>query len=129
MSDVFECKIKSRSKIDKDIPRSEQGWWADVCYGKTLKLRKARESDLKRCIGCQGKDHTDYFCELPEDGSLIHKNAIESISIDPDFVLKRDYKQLDEAYGCYRALAENFIKHHGLEDEWSDELSYAYQDS
>ncbi|ABO59840.1 hypothetical protein BSFA1_80710 (plasmid) [Burkholderia sp. SFA1] len=78
---IFRAKLKSRREMERDIPRNALGWWHDVCPGKTLYLRDATERDLARCIRNPGTsiEPTDYWCELPEDGSLVNKLAIKSL--------------------------------------------------
>ncbi len=76
---VYRCKIKSRKQIDKEIPREQQGWWADVSAGQTLLLRQAVQSDLDRCTlgGKRSKNPDDYMCETHTSGSLVSKIALE----------------------------------------------------
>ena len=75
---IYTAKLKTRAQIYKEIPRHLQGWWADVCPGKTLMLRDASASDLARCSRNAGSSTNpeDYLCELPMDGSLVSKAAI-----------------------------------------------------
>ena len=76
---VYRCKIKSRKQIDKEIPREQQGWWADIAAGQKLLLRQAVQSDLDRCTlgGKRSRDPADYMCETQTNGSLVSKVALE----------------------------------------------------
>ena len=76
---TYRCKIKSRKQIDKEIPRDQQGWWADVAAGQKLLLRPAVQADIDRChLGpCRSKNPDDYMCETQTDGSLVSKIALE----------------------------------------------------
>lgn len=76
---VYRCKIKSRKQIDKEIPREQQGWWADVAAGQKLLLRQAVQSDIDRCTlgGKRSRNPGDYMCETHTNGSLVSKVALE----------------------------------------------------
>ena len=76
---VYRCKIKSKKQIDKEIPREQQGWWADVAAGQKLLLRQAVQSDLDRCTlgGKRSMNPADYMCETENHGSLVSKVALE----------------------------------------------------
>lgn len=76
---VYRCKIKSRKQIDKEIPREQQGWWADVAAGQKLLLRQAVQSDIDRCTlgGKRSRNPDDYMCETQTNGSLVSKIALE----------------------------------------------------
>ena len=76
---VYRCKIKSKKQIDKEIPREQQGWWADVAAGQKLLLRQAVQSDLDRCTlgGKRSRNPADYMCETENHGSLVSKVALE----------------------------------------------------
>ena len=76
---VYRCKIKSKKQIDKEIPREQQGWWADVAAGQKLLLRQAVQSDLDRCTlgGKRSRNPADYMCETQTNGSLVSKVALE----------------------------------------------------
>ena len=76
---VYRCKIKSKKQIDKEIPREQQGWWADVAAGQKLLLRQAVPSDLDRCTlgGKRSMNPADYMCETQTNGSLVSKVALE----------------------------------------------------
>ena len=76
---TYRCKIKSRKQIDKEIPRDQQGWWADVAAGQKLLLRPAVQADIDRChLGpCRSKNPDDYMCETQTNGSLVSKIALE----------------------------------------------------
>lgn len=76
---VYRCKIKSRKQIDREIPREQQGWWADVAAGQKLLLRQAVQSDLDRCTlgGKRSRNPADYMCETHTNGSLVSKVALE----------------------------------------------------
>lgn len=76
---VYRCKIKNRRQIMKEIPREQQGWWADVAAGQVLNLRQATQADLDRCnLGApRSRDPQDYMCETFERGSLVSKAALE----------------------------------------------------
>lgn len=76
---VYRCKIKSTKQIDKEIPREQQGWWADIAAGQKLLLRQAVQSDLDRCNlgGKRSRNPADYMCETQTNGSLVSKVALE----------------------------------------------------
>lgn len=76
---TYRCKIKSRKQIDKEIPRDQQGWWADVAAGQKLLLRPAVQADIDRChLGPRrSKNPDDYMCETQTNGSLVSKIALE----------------------------------------------------
>ena len=76
---TYRCKIKSRKQIDKEIPKDQQGWWAEVAAGKKLLLRPAVQADIDRChLGpCRSKNPDDYMCETQTNGSLVSKIALE----------------------------------------------------
>ncbi|MFM0226137.1 hypothetical protein [Paraburkholderia dipogonis] len=76
---IHTAKLKTRRQMEKDIPRHLLGWWHDVCPGQTLTMRDATASDLARCIRNKeaSSDPADYLCELPADGSLVSKAAIQ----------------------------------------------------
>ena len=78
---TFTALIKQRRRIEREVPRRTQGWWADVCPGKTLQLRAASAVDIARCFIREGesRDPTDYLCELPADGALVHRSAISRL--------------------------------------------------
>jgi hypothetical protein len=67
-----------KRRIDREIPRENQGWWADVCPGKTLVVRDATEADIARCIIREGRSRNpnDYVCEDFDGGCLIPHEAI-----------------------------------------------------
>jgi hypothetical protein len=75
---VYRCKIKSKPQIRKEIPRENQGWWADVSAGQTLYLRQAVQTDIARCIlnEADSKNPEDYMCETFTGGALVAKYAI-----------------------------------------------------
>ena len=79
MAQVYHCKIKSRKKIDREIPREKQGWWADISAGQLIRLRQATQADVDRCTlnGAHSKDPADYMCETHTNGSLVSKVALE----------------------------------------------------
>ena len=76
---TYRCKIKSRKQIDKEIPRDQQGWWADVAAGQKLLLRPAVQADIDRCHlgGRRSKNPDGYMCETQTNGSLVSKIALE----------------------------------------------------
>ena len=76
---VHHVKLKSRKEMEQTIPRERLGWWHDVCPGENLVLRDATVSDLARCNLRHGADRRpeNYLCELPESGSLVHRDAIK----------------------------------------------------
>lgn len=84
MSDLklYRAKLKTRARIMREIPREQQGWWADVCAGKTLELRDAAEADLDRCnLGpAAPRDPADYLCENIERGSLVRRIAVAELT-------------------------------------------------
>ncbi len=79
---TYTAKLKKRRRIDREIPREMQGWWSDVCPGKTLQLRDATEADIARCHLREGssRDPADYLCELPDDGSLVARFAVAKLT-------------------------------------------------
>lgn len=82
---VYRAKLKSRKRIMAEIPREQQGWWADVCPGETLELRDATESDLARCIIYEGqsRDPADYLCETFDRGALVKRIAVAKLTEIP----------------------------------------------
>ena len=79
LNQVYRCKIKSRSQINREIPREKQGWWADVSAGQKLLLRQAVQADIDRCSlnAAHSKNPADYMCETHTNGSLVSKIALE----------------------------------------------------
>jgi len=79
----YMCKLKSRNRIEAQIPRERWGWWADVCPGKSIWLRKATPADLLRCTLAEDDTRTaiSFMCELGEHGSLVSKEAIEYVEM------------------------------------------------
>ena len=79
---VYRAKLKSRKRIMAEIPREQQGWWADVSAGQTLELRDATPDDLARCIINEdnSRDPADYLCENFERGCLVKRIAIERMT-------------------------------------------------
>lgn len=79
---VHQVKLKTRKEMERTIPREKLGWWHDVCPGQRLTLRDATEADIARCTTRKGSstNPADYLCELPDDGSLVNKLAIASMS-------------------------------------------------
>lgn len=80
---LYRAKLKSRQQIMAEIPREQQGWWADVCPGETLTLRDATEYDLARCIINEGnsRDPADYLCENFERGALVKRIAVAELTL------------------------------------------------
>lgn len=87
MSDLklYRAKLKTRARIMREIPREQQGWWADVCAGKTLELRDATEADIERCnLGkAAPRDPSEYLCENIERGSLVRRIAVAELTEIP----------------------------------------------
>lgn len=55
---TYTAKLKTRAQIDREIPRERQGWWRDVCPGKTLfNLRDATAEDLAHRTPDTGDGH------------------------------------------------------------------------
>lgn len=83
---LYRAKLKSRKQIMAEIPREQQGWWADVCAGETLTLRDATAADVARCSINEGqsRDPADYLCEACERGSLVRRIAIKELTEIPD---------------------------------------------
>lgn len=81
---TYIAKLKQRRRINREIPRELQGWWADVCPGKTLQLRDATDEDIARCYLRNGssRDPDDYLCELPDDGWLVARFAVAKLIIN-----------------------------------------------
>lgn len=80
---TYRAKLKSRKQIMAEIPREQQGWWADVCPGQTLILRDAIQEDLERCIINEGqsRDPDDYLCETCNEGCLVRRIAVEKLEV------------------------------------------------
>lgn len=80
---VYLAKLKSRTEMERTIPRNDLGWWHDVSPGGTLVLRNATEADLARCTLREGtsRNPDDYLCETCEKGSLVNRKAVEWLSI------------------------------------------------
>ena len=78
---VFNCELKTRSEMERDIPTDLLGWWHDVCPGKTLKLRQANASDIARCWlrSSASRNPADYMVELQDRGCLVYKPAIKKM--------------------------------------------------
>lgn len=76
---IHQVKLKTRKEMERTIPRERWGWWHDVCPGQHMTLRDATAADLARCSLKSGSSMQpqDYLCELPEDGSLIHRDALQ----------------------------------------------------
>ena len=80
---IYLWKTTQRNRrmkqIDKEIPRDQQGWWADVAAGKKLLLRPAVQADIDRChLGPRrSKNPDDYMCETQTNGSLVSKIVLE----------------------------------------------------
>jgi hypothetical protein len=79
---TYRAKLKSRKRIMVEIPREQQGWWADVRPGQTLTLRDATESDIARCFINEGqsRDPADYLCETCDRGALVKRIAVETLT-------------------------------------------------
>jgi hypothetical protein len=80
---TYTAKLKTRAQIDREIPRERQGWWRDVCPGKTLfNLRDATAEDLARCIANEGssRNPADYLCENLEHGWLVSREAVAMLT-------------------------------------------------
>lgn len=80
---VYRAKLKSRKQIKAEIPREQQGWWADVCDGDTLELRDATDADLARCYISEGqtRDPADYLCETFKGGCLVKRIAVAKLTV------------------------------------------------
>ena len=85
---VYRCKIKSRKQIGKEIPREQQGWWADVAAGQKLLLRQAVQSDIDRCTlgGKRSRNPDDYMCETQTHAPLVPKVAPEYMNPEENVV-------------------------------------------
>ena len=79
---VYIAKLKTRKQIMAEIPREQQGWWADVAGGQTLELRDATEADLARCFINKGqsRDPADYLCETFDRGCLVKRIAVAELT-------------------------------------------------
>ena len=89
---TYTATIKSRARIDAEIPRERQGWWADVCPGKTLtNLRDATAADIARCclLPASSHDPADYLCENFDGGSLVNREAIAELTPNPQAQRRR----------------------------------------
>jgi len=80
---TYRAKLKSRKQIMAEIPREQQGWWADVAGGQTLILRDAWPEDLDRCFLNEkaSREPADYLCETFEGGCLVRRIAIEKLEV------------------------------------------------
>jgi len=80
---TYRAKLKSRKQIMAEIPREQQGWWADVAGGQTLILRDAIPDDLERCIINEGQSRNpdDYLCETFKGGCLVKRIAIAKLEV------------------------------------------------
>ena len=78
----YVATLKTRKEIEQTIPDDLWGWWKDVCPGETLTLRDATEADLARCVlgEDQSKHAKDYLCETFEQGSLVARIAVKSLT-------------------------------------------------
>ena len=76
---VYRCKIKSHEQIMLEIPREQQGWWADVAADQLIRLRQATHADVARCTLGPERSHNpdDYMCETFSSGALVSKAALE----------------------------------------------------
>lgn len=81
--ETYRAKLKSRKQIMAEIPREQQGWWADVAGGQTLILRDAWPEDLERCIINEGqsREPDDYLCETSYRGALVKRIAIAKLEV------------------------------------------------
>jgi len=84
----FRCKLKTRKRIEAEIPSNRWGWWKDVCPGKELILRRATASDVRRCHLSDGdkRGPNAFFCEIGEDGALVSKESIDYVKVPPDYI-------------------------------------------
>lgn len=82
MVNIHTVRLKSREEMGRTIPRELWGWWHDVCPGQSMVLRDATAADLARCRLPEGdtRGPADFLCELPDDGSLVSREAIEFCS-------------------------------------------------
>jgi hypothetical protein len=80
-ANVHMVRFKSRKDMERDIPRERWGWWIDVSAGQRMVLRDATPADVARCILRDGdtRGPDDFFCELPANGSLVSREAVESL--------------------------------------------------
>lgn len=78
---IYRAKLKSRAQIMREIPREQQGWWADVCPGRTLILRDATADDIARCFinDGQSRNPADYLCETGHRGALVSHIAVAKL--------------------------------------------------
>jgi hypothetical protein len=76
---IHQVKLKSRKEMDRTIPRERMGWWRDVSPSERMVLRDATVADLARCHLRDGDTRSpeDFLCELPADGSLVSREALE----------------------------------------------------
>lgn len=79
---IYLARLKTRKQIMAEIPREQQGWWADVCPGETLELRDATAADIGRCIINEGqsRDPADYLCETFKGGALVNRIAVAELA-------------------------------------------------
>lgn len=79
---VHVVTLKSRARIQREIARERQGWWADVAAGQTLVLTDATAEDLARCTlnASASRDPADYYVECFERGALVSRIAAEHVT-------------------------------------------------
>lgn len=77
---IYDCLLKSRKEMERDIPAHNLGWWHDCIPGQNVKLREATEKDLegKWLRRTASTNPDDYMIELHNKGSLVLKKAIKS---------------------------------------------------
>jgi hypothetical protein len=80
-SKLFDCLLKRREEMERDIPGDKLGWWHDCVPGENLELRQATQTDMDKSWVRPGatRDPDDYMITLDGKGCLILKKAIKRI--------------------------------------------------
>jgi len=120
---IHHVKLKTRKRIDAEIPRTMQGWWADVCPGKRMVLRDAHAADIARCHIDEGqsRDPKDYLCELSDTGWLVARIAIDTIRTEmvPVGVIT-DAKRVEHVAMVRKLVNMSIIDSTGCKTSWED---------
>lgn len=101
---IYTAKLKTRKEMQRDIPREDLGWWHDVCPGQTLELRDATPEDIARCNVREGRsrDPADYLCENIERGSLVHRDAVATLTPWEEVRLEQAVRAAIQRFGAER---------------------------
>lgn len=75
---IFNCRMKTREQMEKEIPANQLSWWHDCLAGSIVTLREATEADVKDRWMRKGQSRNpkDYLVELHQNGGLVLKKAI-----------------------------------------------------